>query len=256
MSSRAWLMDLDGVVYRGDTVIPGAAEFVAWLQETRQPFLFLTNHSARTPDRFAAKLRSMGMRVGPERVLSSAIVTAEFLKRERPGKRAFVIGEEGLLRALADAGVRCVESSPEMVVAGFDRALTYERLTQATRFLLAGAEFIGTNIDATYPIEGGPAPECGALLASLETASGRKPLVMGKPERFMYEEALRRLGVESSGAVMVGDRLDTDIAGAARAGIASVLVLSGATTRGAAEQSAVRPTHVAADLAACRFLGL
>lgn len=249
-------MDLDGVVYRGNVPIPGAAGFVAWLQDTRQPFLFLTNHSARTPDSFAAKLRSMGMHVGPEHILSSAIVTAEFLKRARPGKSAFVIGEEGLLRALADAGVRCVESSPELVVAGFDRALTYERLTQATRFLLDGAEFIGTNADATYPVEGGPAPECGALLASLETASGRKPLLMGKPEPFMYEEALRRLGVDRSRAVMVGDRLDTDIAGAVRSGIASVLALSGATTREAAEKSAIRPTHIAADLAACRFLGL
>lgn len=253
-TSRAWLMDLDGVVYRGNQPIPGAAEFVRSLIRTKQPFLFLTNHSARTPESFAEKLQKMGIAAEPRHVLSSALVTAEFVRRERAGKRVFAIGEEGLTRALEAAGVERVEHRPDIVVVGLDRGIHYDLLTRASRFLAAGAEFIGTNGDGSYPLEDGPAPECGALLAAIEAATGRKPLIMGKPDRFIYEEALRRLDASAGDAVMVGDRLDTDIAGAKRLGIRTVLVLSGATTQAEAELSAIQPDHVLADLAACRDL--
>jgi HAD superfamily hydrolase (TIGR01457 family) len=252
MSSSAWLMDLDGVVYRGSQPIRGAAEFIRWLIETNQPFLFLTNHSARTPESFAEKLQRMDIPAEPRHVLSSAIVTAEFLKRERNGKTVFLIGEEGLRLALEGAGVESVEHQPEIVVVGFDRGIHYDLLVRASRFILAGAEFIGTNGDGSYPLEDGPAPECGALLAAVEAATGQKPLVMGKPERFMYEEALRRLGSKRENSVMVGDRLDTDIEGANRMGIRSVLVLSGSTTRSEAELSSTKPDIILPDLAACR----
>ena len=252
MNTRAWLLDLDGVVYRGDEPIPGAVEFIAWLQQTGQPFLFLTNHSARTTESFAEKLRQMGMSVDAGHVLSSSVVTGEFLRRERSGQSVFAVGEIGLQTALRDCGIPRVDTDPRIVVVGFDRALTYERLTTACGFILRGAEFIGTNADATYPLRSGPAPECGAMLAAVEAATGRKPLIMGKPERFMYEEALRRLGVTREQAVMVGDRLDTDICGASRAGIRSVLVLSGVTSRSQGEASPVRPDVICDDLRACR----
>jgi len=251
MNPRAWLVDLDGVVYRGEEPIPGSADFVAWLQQTQQPFLFLTNHSARTPESFAQKLQRMGMSVGPEHVLSSAMVTAEFLHRERNGKRIFAMGEEGLLVALRHRTVEVVEDDPDIVVVALDRRLSYERLTKTCRLIMGGAEFIATNGDVTYPLQDGPAPECGALLASMEAVTGRKPLLMGKPERHMYEEALRRLGVEREQAVMVGDRLDTDIGGAKRLGIRSILVLSGQTTRPQAENSETQPDLICNDLKAC-----
>lgn len=250
----AWLMDLDGVVYRGNHPIRGAAEFIRRLIETNQPFLFLTNHSARTPESFTEKLQRMDIPAEPRHVLSSAMVTAEFLKHERAGKTVFMIGEEGLRRALEGAGVKIVEHQPEIVVVGFDRGIHYDLLVRASRFILAGAEFIGTNSDGSYPLEDGPAPECGALLAAVEAATGRKPLVMGKPERFMFEEALRRFGVTKEKTIMIGDRLDTDIAGARRMGIRSVLVLSGATTRPEADASPIKPDMIVADLAACRQL--
>lgn len=251
MTTRAWLMDLDGVVYRGAEAVPGSTEFIAWLQKTGQPFLFLTNHSARTPESFAQKLRGMGITVEPRHFLSSSMVTAEFLCRERTGKRVFFLGEEGLATALRNAQVHTVQDKPDVVVIGFDRAITYEKLLRASRFILAGAEFIGTNSDGSYPLHDGPAPECGALIAAVEAATGRKPLLMGKPERFMFEEALRRLGVDKSAAVMVGDRLDTDIDGAKRFGIHCILVLSGATTREDAERSNLKPDAIRADLRAC-----
>ena len=251
MSPRAWLIDLDGVVYRGNQPVPGAAAFVAWLQKTTQPYLFLTNHSARTPESFAGKLQQMGIACAARDFLSSSIVTAEFLRRERLGKRVFAIGEEGLTRALAEAAIETVEHQPDIVVVGFDRGIHYDLLVRASRFILAGAELIGTNADGSYPLEDGPAPECGALLAAIEAATERKPLVMGKPERFMYEEALRRLGVTKEQAVMVGDRLDTDIAGANRLGITNILVLSGATTPEQARQSPIKAGRVCADLGVC-----
>lgn len=252
MNPRAWLMDLDGVVYRGNEPIAGSAEFIAWLQKTDQPFLFLTNHSALTPERFADKLRRMGMQVEAKHFLSSSIVTAEFLRRERPGKRVFFIGEEGLKVALAQAGIELVEKKPDVVVVGFDRAINYDKLLRISRFILDGAEFIGTNNDVSYPLEDGPAPECGALIAAVEAVTGRKSLLIGKPERYMYEEAIRRLGIEKGLAVMVGDRLDTDVAGAKRVGIRSILVLSGATTQEEAKRSQTQADLVVADLAACR----
>jgi NagD protein len=251
----AWLLDLDGVVYRGGQAIPGAEEFIAWLQQTAQPFLFLTNHSARTPESFAHKVQAMGIAVEPKDFLSSATVTAEFLRRERGGKRVFAIGEEGLDRALAGAGIETVEQLPDIVVVGFDRGIHYDLLARASRFILAGAEFIGTNADGSYPLEDGPAPECGALLAAIEAATGRKPLVMGKPEPHMFEEALRRLGVGKNEAIMVGDRLDTDIAGAKRFGIPAVLVLSGATNREEAARGRPQPDRVLPNLRACMEMG-
>jgi HAD superfamily hydrolase (TIGR01457 family) len=252
MLARSWLMDLDGVVYRGSQPVRGAAEFIRWLIETNQPFLFLTNHAARTPESFAQKLQGMGIPAEPRHILSSAMVTAMFLQRERPGKTVFLIGEEGLRHALAGAGVQIVEHQPDLVVVGLDRGIHYDLLVRASRFILGGAEFIGTNGDGSYPLEDGPAPECGALLAAIQAATGKTPLVMGKPERFMYEEGLRTLGATKEHAIMVGDRLDTDIAGAKRLGIRSVLVLSGATSRSEADASPTKPDVIVPDLAACR----
>ena len=245
-------MDLDGVVYRGNEPIPGSAEFIAWLQKTNQPFLFLTNHSSRTLDDYAAKLARMGMVVRGEQFITSATVTAQFLRRERRGKMVFLIGEEGMAEAFKAAEIKTTSQNPDLVVVGFDRMFDYSLLNNACRYIFRGAEFIGTNADNTYPLEDGPAPECGPLLAAIENATGRKPLLMGKPEQYMYEEALQRLGVDRSAAVMVGDRLDTDIAGAKRAGIRSILVLSGATTQEEAKESKLKADVVVADLAACR----
>lgn len=254
MIPRAWLMDLDGVVYRGDKAIPGSAEFVAWLQQTRQPFLFLTNHSARTPESFARKLQDMGIAVEPHHILSSAIVTAEFLHRQRRGKRVFVIGEDGLYQALDDRCIPMVEDDPEIVILGFDREISYAKLTRAARFILKGAEFIRTNGDMTYPLEDGPAPECGTLLAAIQGATSRAPLIMGKPEHFMFDEAMRRLGVGKEQTIMVGDRLETDIVGAINFGIASILVLTGVATREDSDRSGIKPDHICPNLAACRTL--
>jgi HAD superfamily hydrolase (TIGR01457 family) len=244
------LFDLDGVLYRGDAVVPGAPETLEELRRVGARPVFLTNNSSRTPEQVADKLRGFGIVADPEEVVTSALATAELLA-QRGGGRAFVVGQDGVRRALAEAGIEVLDGEParaDLVVVGFDGHVTYERLRIACLLVQRGARLVATNADASYPAAGGLWPGAGALLAVITTTTGAEPEIVGKPFAHVFEAALRRSGGERP--LVIGDRLDTDIEGAARLGWDSMLVLTGVSTRGEVETSEHRPTFVVDDVRA------
>jgi len=250
---RAFLLDLDGVVYRGDAPLPGAAEFIAELQARRVPFLFVTNNSTRTPVQYVAKLARMGMQVGEESILTSALATAAYLADVAPsGTPIYVVGEGGLRQALEERGFVITDDHTiaRYVVAGHDTTLTWRKLAGAALAIRRGAPFIATNPDRTLPTEEGLVPGAGAVLAALETATGVSPLVIGKPEVTIFRQALARLGVVPEHTAVVGDRWETDIVGGRRAGLLTIGVLSGATTAEEFAQANPPPDWVYENLAA------
>ena len=224
------LIDMDGVLYRGDTPVPGMAPFLAHLDVAGIRHLFVTNNSSLTPGQFADKLGRMGAHVRPERILTSALLAAAHLAAvATPATRVFVVGEPGLRQALLDAGLVLTESADDAthVVAGIDRTLSYEKLARATLALRRGAVFLGTNGDRTFPTERGLEPGAGAMLAALEAASGVTPQLFGKPDPAFFAAALEQLGTPKARTAMIGDRYETDILGAARAGLVTIAVTSG-----------------------------
>ncbi|MGQ9667872.1 MAG: HAD-IIA family hydrolase, partial [Anaerolineae bacterium] len=248
---RGWLIDLDGVIYRGEQLLAGAPEFIATLREEGIPFLFLTNNSSRTPAQYAERLSRMGIPAGPMDFYTSSQATAEYLRREaEPGTAVFVIGMDGIRQALEEAGFRITQNPSEAAycVVGYDNRITYHDLAQATRAVFAGARLIGTNPDPTLPVEDGFIPGAGAILAAVATAAGVTPLIIGKPEPTMLSLALERLGMPAQQAAIVGDRLNTDVAGGLRLGLFTVLVLTGSTRRQDAELSSIHPHLIVEDL--------
>jgi HAD superfamily hydrolase (TIGR01457 family) len=238
---------MDGVLYRGAEPIPHAREFIERLQQRAIPFLLLTNHSCFTPSQLQQKLKRMGIEIPVECFYSSALATAEWL-RAQGAQRVFAVGEAGLAHALEANGIEVREADVAHVVVGLDRELSYGKLKHAMRLIAAGARFIGTNPDPTYPVEDGDAPECGLLLGALQTATGIAPTIIGKPEATIYRQAARRLNVPLKNLTMVGDRLDTDIAGALGVGARGVLVLTGHTTRAMLHDSPLQPHEVLENL--------
>jgi 4-nitrophenyl phosphatase len=244
---QAFLLDLDGVLYRGDRPVAGAPEAVAGLREAGKRIVFLTNNSSRTPEQVAAKLQAVGIEASPDEVVTSALSTAAMLARSADVRTsAYVVGQDGIRTALADAGIEVLDGEPpsaDYVVVGWDGAVTYERLRVAAVLVRRGARLVATNDDPAYPAPGGELwPGAGAILAAVETASGRRGTVVGKPHRPLFQAAVERAG--TSPALMVGDRIDTDIAGAVGAGLDSVLVLSGASDRADLLAHDVLPTAV------------
>lgn len=226
----AFLFDLDGVLYRGDRAVEGASETLAALRDAGRAVVFLTNNSARTPERVAERLRGMGIEADPSRVVTSATAAASMLDR---AGTAFVIGEEGLRSALAAAGIEVVDEVERVdaVVVGWDRSADYDALRTAAVLVQRGARLVATNADASYPAPGGELwPGAGALLAAVEATTGVRAEVGGKPEAPLFETALALAGVEAERALMVGDRIETDVVGAAGVGIDAVAVFSGAST--------------------------
>jgi HAD superfamily hydrolase (TIGR01457 family) len=226
----ALLFDLDGVLYRGDDPVAGAPEAIHGLRAEDATIRFLTNNSARTPDEVSERLRHMGIEADSAEVITSAGATAALLRREGATGSAYVIGERGIRTALADVGIEVVDGTPErtdLVVVGWDRDLTYDRLRTASLLIQRGARLVATNADATYPAADGLWPGGGAILAAVVTATGATPTVVGKPSRPMFEAAAEATGARRP--LVIGDRLDTDIAGAAAMGWDSLLVLTGAS---------------------------
>jgi phosphoglycolate/pyridoxal phosphate phosphatase family enzyme len=244
--------DLDGVVYRGEEPIPGAPEALARLRRAGVRVVFCTNNSTRTPEQYAEKLTRLGVAARPDEILTSAVVTAEVLRqRGFTGRRALVVGGEGLRRALDGIGVAHADGSGavDVVVVGLDRSFDYELMRRAAAALHAGAAFIASNDDATFPAPGGEMwPGAGAILASLQVASGRRAEVMGKPHTPMMDAAERRLS-GSRDIVIVGDRPETDLRGGAAKGWRTVLVLSGVTSRADARSVEPAPDAVIESLA-------
>lgn len=246
-SPAGYLLDMDGVIYRGLQPIPGAAQFLAGLRQNRIPFLLLTNHSCLTPAQVRAKLAKMEILVRLDNIYTSSLATASWLQT-RGVTSAFIIGEDGLKQALRKAGIRHDAKNPSHVVVGFERQLDYRELTLAYRFIAAGVPFIATNPDPTYPIEDGPAPECGYLLGALTHLTGVTPRIIGKPSRPMFALAAQKLGLPAKKLVMVGDRLDIDIIGAQQAGMGSILVTTGHTTPAMARRAPIKADRVVANL--------
>ena len=241
---KGFICDMDGVIYLGNQLLPGVAEFVNWLNENDKRFLFLTNSSERSPKELRQKLQRMGLDIGEEHFYTSALATAAFLKKQAPGCTAFVIGAPGLLNALYDVGVTMNDVDPDYVIVGETASYNYEVITKAVRLVLNGARLIATNSDLTGPTEFGIAPACRSLVAPIELATGKKAYFMGKPNPLMMRTGLQLLGVHSEEAAMVGDRMDTDVIAGTESGLATVLVLSGCTSRTDVNDYPYRPTYI------------
>ena len=241
---KGFICDMDGVIYLGNQLLPGVAEFVTWLNENDKRFLFLTNSSERSPKELRQKLQRMGLDIGEEHFYTSALATAAFLKKQAPGCTAFVIGAPGLLNALYDVGVTMNDVDPDYVIVGETASYNYEVITKAVRLVLNGARLIATNSDLTGPTEFGIAPACRALIAPIEMATGKQAYFCGKPNPLMMRTGLKMLNCHSAEAVMVGDRMDTDVISGMESGMSTVLVLSGVSTRESLRTYAYRPSIV------------
>ncbi|MGZ8566430.1 MAG: HAD-IIA family hydrolase [Actinomycetota bacterium] len=245
----AFLFDLDGVLYRGSAPVPGAPETIRSLRSLGKGMAFVTNNSARTPQAVVDHLRSVAIEAAPEEVVTSALVTAE-LVGERGLRTAYVIGGEGLRSALAARGLQILDGEPreaDVVVVGWDRGITYDALRIASVLIEDGAAFVASNADASFPAADGHAwPGAGATVAAIETTTGARAEVVGKPHPPLLEAARRAAG--DGRPLLVGDRLDTDIVGAAGLGWDSALVLTGISTREEADAGPIRPTYVVVDL--------
>lgn len=227
----SWLTDMDGVLVHENQAIPGAAELIDFWRSQNKPFLVLTNNSIYTPRDLRARLLASGLDVPEENIWTSALATAEFLGRQRPGGRAFVIGEAGLTTALHDAGFILTDTDPDYVVLGETRTYSFEAITKAIRLIAAGASFIATNPDATGPSAEGLLPATGAVAAMITRATNRDPYVVGKPNPMMFRSALNRIDAHSETTAMIGDRMDTDIVAGMEAGLLTVLVHTGITAK-------------------------
>jgi NagD protein len=246
---RSWLMDMDGVLVREEVAIPGADSFLERLRELALPFLVLTNNSTYTPRDLSARLAANGLHVPEDAIWTSALATARFLRDQRPGGSAFVIGEAGLTTALHDAGYTLTEREPDYVVLGETRTYSFERITRAIRLIAAGARFIATNPDATGPAAEGPLPATGSVAALISRATGVEPYFVGKPNPLMMRSALNAIDAHSETAAMIGDRMDTDVISGLEAGMETVLVLTGVTTREAAERYPFRASRIVNSVA-------
>lgn len=253
------ILDMDGVLWHGETPLPGLAELFATLDARGLGYVLATNNATRVAEQYTDKLARFGVAVAPERILTSSEATAGYLRRRHPDtERVYVVGEGGLRRAIRERGFALVDAaevragaSADAVVVGLAReALGYEALAMAGLLLGRGALFVATNRDPTFPSEIGALPGAGAVVAFLETASGRSATTIGKPERTLFDEALVRLGSEAAATAMVGDRLATDIVGGHAAGLRTVLLLSGVSGRDDLEASEVRPDYVFEDIRA------
>jgi 4-nitrophenyl phosphatase len=231
---EAFLLDLDGVLFRGNQAIPGAARLLQHLLDTKLPFCILTNNSTRTPKEYVEKLAGIGVAITPQHVLTSAMVAATRLAKEQTAEqKVLVVGSDSLRGLLGDHRISLTTDwqLATDVLVGLDRNLSYEVMAAASLAIGRGARFLGTNADSSFPSERGFEPGAGALLAMLETTTGVAPEVLGKPHAAIFEEALQRLGVAPQTTAMVGDRHETDIVGAAQAGIFTIAVTTGATSR-------------------------
>ena len=252
------ILDMDGVLWRGDTPLPGLVDFFATLRAAGIGFVLATNNATKTAAMYTARLAGFGVDVPPAQILTSAEATAGYLaERFTTDQPVYVVGAQGLREAIAAQGFRFLTpaevragSAAACVVVGLSPQLTYEELAMAAILVHNGTPFIGTNPDATFPSEIGPVPGAGAIQAVIITATGVQPTLIGKPGPIIFREAVKRLGGDPAGVAMVGDRLSTDIAGAQAAGLRSILVETGISTRAEAETGPIRPDYIFADITA------
>ncbi len=247
---KSFLIDMDGVLVRGPQLVPGADAFIERLTAQGRKFLVLTNNSERTPKDLEHRLKTIGLNVGADHIYTSALATARFLNSQRPKGTAFVIGESGLVAALHDIGYVITEDHPDYVVVGDTPHYDHQRITQAIRLIHDGARFIATNPDVTGPTEAGIIPATGSLVALMEKATGRHAYFVGKPNPLMMRTALHQLQEHSENAVMIGDRMDTDVVAGIESGMETILVLTGVTRREDVDRFPYRPARIVESVAA------
>ncbi|MBR2499060.1 MAG: HAD family hydrolase [Clostridia bacterium] len=247
-SKKAFICDMDGVIYHGNRLIPGVKEFVEWLDKNGKDFLFLTNSSERSPKELAQKLSRMGLSVGEEHFYTSALATASFLKSQCPDGSVYVIGEPGLTNALYQAGFSMNDINPDYVVFGETRSLNYEKIEKAVKLVFGGAKLIGTNTDLTAKVESGIIPACRALISSIEMTTGRNAYYVGKPNPLMMRHALKKLDCHRVDAAIIGDRMDTDIIAGIESELDTVLVLTGVTNKEDLVNFPYAPKYVLNDI--------
>ena len=229
-NKQGYISDMDGVIYHGNCILPGVKDFVDWLYKEDKPFLFLTNSSERSPRDLRQKLSRMGLDVDESHFYTSALATAKFLAEQAPGCSAYVIGAPGLVNALYDVGITMNDVNPDYVVVGETDSYNYNMIIKAVQLINKGARLVGTNPDMTGPSEMGIIPACQALVAPIALATGKTPYYVGKPNPLMMRTGLKMLNVHSADAVMIGDRMDTDIVAGMESGLMTALVLSGVTS--------------------------
>ena len=242
------IIDMDGVLYRGDRPLPGLHEFFAFMRARPLPFILATNNSTRTPDEYVEKLARLGVRISRDEVLSSGLATARVLAREYPpGTRVHVFGTPALRQAMSGQGFALADEDVALVVASMDWDVNYEKLKRATMLIDRGASFVATNLDPNLPTDAGLMPGTGSLIAALRTASGVEPRVIGKPEPTLFQLAMAQMNASPETTAVIGDRVDTDILGGRRAGLVTICVLSGSSSR--AEAEAFGPDFIYEDVA-------
>jgi NagD protein len=246
---KNYLIDMDGVLVRGTSIIAGADSFIALLKERMREYLVLTNNPQYTQKDLSYRLGSMGLEVEPRRIFTSAMATVSFLKSQKSNGKVFVIGESGLTEPLHDAGFIITDNEPYYVVLGETHAYNIQQITTAIRLIGRGARFIATNPDPSGPGDGGIVPACGAMASLIEKAIGVSPFFIGKPNPLMMRTALNYLGVHSENTVMIGDRMETDMVAGVESGMETILVLSGVTRREDVERFPYQPSRIAGSVA-------
>jgi 5'-nucleotidase len=249
MDTKNYLIDMDGVLIRGNTVIPGANKFLECLNECGCNYLILTNNPMYTPVDLAYRLHSIGLKVPESRIFTSSMATAQFLQWQKPHGKAFVIGESGLISPIHYVEYIITDLDPDYVVLGETLSYNFELITKAIRLIIDGAKFIATNPDVSGVTEEGISPACGAMAALIEKASGVSPFFIGKPNPLMMRMALNHIKAHSENTVMVGDRMDTDVVAGLNAGMETILVLSGVTQGNEIDRFPYQPTQVKKSVA-------
>ncbi|MFH0841334.1 MAG: HAD-IIA family hydrolase [Bacteroidota bacterium] len=230
-SKSGFIIDMDGVIYHGNKLLPGVTEFLAWMESSGKNYLFLTNASQRTPKELHEKLQRLGINVTEDHFYTSALATASFLASQKPNGSAFIIGDAGLIHAMYSAGYTTNNVNPDYVVVGDTSGYNFEKIELAVNLVIKGAKLIGTNPDISGPVENGITPSVKALIAPIEIASGKKAYFVGKPNPLMMRIALKKLGLKREDSIVIGDRMDTDVRCGLESEIDTLLVLSGITSR-------------------------
>jgi len=243
-NKAGFIIDMDGVIYHGNKILPGVNDFLTWMENSGKKYLFLTNASQRTPKELHEKLKRLGINVNEDHFYTSALATASFLASQKPNGSAFIIGDAGLIHALYSVGYTTNNVNPDYVVVGDTNGYNFEKIETAVNLVLNGARLIGTNPDVSGPMENGITPSVKALIAPIEIASGKKAYFVGKPNPLMMRIALRKLGVKREDAIVIGDRMDTDIRCGLESEIDTLLVLSGITNRDDIDKFPYRPQYV------------
>ncbi len=245
---KAVAIDMDGVLWRGNTPLPGLEKLFSFLHRHAIPFMLATNNASKTPNQYEQRLANFGVTITRENVLSSSLATAAYLQSElEPGSKIYVIGGDGIREALTEVGFTLISDSSQpavAVVSAIDFELTYDKLKHAVLHIQRGAQFFGTNGDLSFPSEEGYYPGAGSILAAIEAATGVTPITIGKPQPYMFKVAVQKMGTAPQETAMIGDRLETDILGGQQAGLKTILVSTGVDNEASVQEKGIQPDAI------------